>query len=199
LEGGGGIRSEETGRADLCYKISPKAYSRAGFSPRGYQISYTRSNCFYQVALKTQNRQLCEKVITYETSGCVDGSKISQDECLNDITKNERSSAPLPDAELILRFLGYTEEDFKNDRFNKDKDFFDLYLKTRNTSHFLEKLVQLPDFSTSDHMAIEQIRLSYPQCASNYYDNPLCRCINRKLVRDGVKDAKCKLVRYIPN
>jgi len=192
--------SVDIGNADLCYKISPEASTTTGsLAPGGAHIDYTRSECFYNVALKTKNSQLCKNVRRVMSFGFIDGSRYSERSCSKAIKGNKESNGPTPEAELIMRYLGYNDNDienYKDDRIINNRlmvyeAFFKLYLDESETEVFKNKLMMLPDFSTSNAVAIDQIHSKYPQCTPENFDDPLCLQINCVLYWQGRENPRC--------
>lgn len=179
--------------ADLCYKISPKAVTTAAWGSEGHKITSTRSDCFYTVAVQTHNPDLCQNVKPIKTK-FLDGSKLSPTNCEAEASgkgDNSRVGAS-DDYELILRLLGYINEDLTRMR-RKDKTFFDLYMEEKRKPEFRAKLANLPDFSVSDEEAKKQIYALAPECVNDKSDsNPLCFRINCGVVR-GLSDPKCNI------
>jgi hypothetical protein len=183
--------------ADLCYKISPLPFTEVMFGVPGLKTSYKRSSCFFRVAEQTMNPDLCKNVISRNPYWGPDGSKLSKEEC-EIITKSKPSahdSGGNIDYELIMRILGYYDNNSEpnipetpNEPYRKgnliSKMFRNLYLEELPKLEFREKLLTLPDFSSSDEAAIIQIHILAPQCTANDYVNPLCKRINCGLIRD---------------
>lgn len=95
----------------LCEKISPRAYQTAARAPRGLQIFYTRSKCYFTLARRTRNSDYCRHV-RQKRGGLrfLFGGKISEAACRNG-RKGFVGGTPI-DYEPILRILGYTDADF---------------------------------------------------------------------------------------
>ena len=114
--------ARDAGAPELCNKIYPKATQGWGFNRPGYQIQYTRSSCFFDVAVRTEKKELCDQVIplsTFDLLGGADGSKISKTNCEKEVDKKklatESDEGFTPYASLLsyhrfLEQMGYTEK-----------------------------------------------------------------------------------------
>lgn len=144
-------------KPDMCYKISKQTVDAgAGFNPRGTQISYSRSSCFYTVALNAKNPFFCDEVKPLSTLS-VDGSKISKEECQKMIqegfrAKSGNGSFGIEGPRWLLMEMGYTE-DMVPKRLKEEYSYdprlywYDYYLEISQTKEFQEKIISLPDFS----------------------------------------------------
>ena len=96
--------------SSFCYKIYTKAYSAAGFNPKGYQISYKRSSCLYDLALKTKNPYFCNDVVSLSTA-LLDGSKISKENCIKEAEQGRRAETSFSfNKTLLMTAMGYSED-----------------------------------------------------------------------------------------
>ena len=75
------IIARGTGLPQFCSRIYPGATHGLGFNPAGFQTYYTRSRCYFDVAVKIGDVHLCDQVRTHSTV-FLDGSGISRSECL---------------------------------------------------------------------------------------------------------------------
>jgi peroxiredoxin len=147
--------AKEIGAPELCARISPLAEHGLGLNPPGYQIYYTRSHCYLDVAVRTGNAKLCDEVRSLSTP-FVDGSKISRAECLKSVGHPEQlinagPGANFFDAKPILTQMGYTQEMIPAQivRSNPDEAFMwhAFYKSIATTPDFRHRLGRLPDFS----------------------------------------------------
>lgn len=184
----------ETGSPELCSKISPNAVVSAGFGGAGSQIYYLRSNCLFYVAAKNRDKTLCKDVVE-KKDFFLNGSMVSKEGCEKNIqTSNSVGNVPMfafePD--LVLSLLGYSDR-AKITFFNStvSRALFDLYLDlVKNSLSFRKKLLTLPNFSSSDAEAINQLRLLAPQCFPNNRETHLCCLVHEAVRRDG-RSQRC--------
>lgn len=102
----------------LCEKISPKALVIAGFSSDGHRIYLSRSQCFYETAVRHADRLLCLKVKSVHNIFHW-GYKISTLNCLFEVGEKEAglSSAIIPNAKIVMKIfneMGYITNDAVN-------------------------------------------------------------------------------------
>lgn len=95
----------------MCAKISPQAYRGSPGARPGEQAHFVRSVCYQQLALRLEDRRLCQEVKELRV-GAWDGSHVSPRACLKMVQAGELPgdagySADEVTAELILRYLGY--------------------------------------------------------------------------------------------
>lgn len=138
---------------ELCYKISPKAYWTAWFTPKGYQIWLLRSECFYKVAFKSRNSNLCREVKAI-TNPLSDGSTISRNGCLRAIKEGDFFLSKLQgrsdDYKIVLQQMGYSLESLNIPAHFRKGDFVDyrlFFLSLGASRDFQERFKSLPDFS----------------------------------------------------
>src|SRR5450759_833526 len=177
----------------LCYQISPKATLTAGFSSSGHQITYTRSECFLNVAIKTSNKDLCKEVKSISTL-FLSGANVSPEACIEEIDRKSKSNlSTTPAAELILKFLGYTDADLLTiltnlgikyptgaiDSFGYNHVYLNIKLSKdpRRVQEFKEKFRRLPNFALGDERAQKEIDAVFPQCASEQNIEWICTLI----------------------
>ena len=91
---------------ELCEKISPRAVSRSGFGGKPHQISYTRSDCYLNLALASREVEFCGKV-RRKSSLLLGGSGTSEQACLERVKSGEKARRG-GHSELIMRLLGHT-------------------------------------------------------------------------------------------
>ncbi len=145
------------GLPQLCEKVSPKAYSVAGFSPRGTQISYWRSECFFEAATRTKTIQYCNEVIPLNKwnplffAWHLDGSFYSKGNCIAGVRGNyegDFSGSPALTDE-IMQEMGYTKEVLGNMILSNELDYKlrQRYLNPLFTRQdFLDKVNKLPNY-----------------------------------------------------
>ncbi len=143
--------AKDTRWSELCHKISPKAYWDAAFSPRGHQIWLLRSECFYNVAFKSSNLELCKEVKPI-SNPFLDGSGISKDKCIKSIREGDWFRAHLHGEvshyEIVLRQMGYSDKDIPQQFRRKDFIEYGLFFLSLGASEdFQRRLKALPDFS----------------------------------------------------
>lgn len=154
---------------EICDKISPRAYLTASFVPRGHQITYTKSACYNNLALKTGNAEYCVNV-KRKRALLFGGGAMTEKECRNRVAAGKRLQSSGGDSELILRFMGYTENDVSEaDAF----DMLDLYFRVARGNLFKQRAKELPDFRTVPPLP-KDFDLSAIGCAND--DDPRWFC-----------------------
>lgn len=146
--------AEEIGAPELCARIHPDAEHGLGFNPPGLQIYYLQSRCYFDVAIKTRDRALCDKVRSLSRLPFVDGSKISQKDCVAEIGRNAESLNPgsrFFNAKPVLMKMGYTKETIPAAIIRSENDeslmWLEFYRSIAMTPGFRARLSRLPDFS----------------------------------------------------
>jgi len=152
--------SEFINSAKLCYKIYPKAHNTGlGSNPEGYQVAYLRSDCFFNVAIDTNNISLCDEVKEYN-SLYVDGSAYSRKNCLKTIKTNLASGVtdddyfndiPPSDFVEIMKQMGYAYDTIPKEydaggNSYEERDYLQYLLEIRSTQDFENRLDKLPAF-----------------------------------------------------
>jgi hypothetical protein len=112
---------------DLCLKISPSLIGETGSGEssigNGMDITYERSECYWNIALATKNENLCSNVKPVSTF-FLDGSNFDESSCQNGV---ESTRTPSPqtypiesandngdtDLNNLMAQLGYTPEDMQ--------------------------------------------------------------------------------------
>jgi peroxiredoxin len=140
------------GLPQLCARIYPGATAGAGANPVGWQVWYAQSRCYYDVAVKTGDARLCDKVRSLSTL-FVNGSGINARECRKDVATEKRSPGtyiPWMIARPILEKMGYTEAMIPRE-FLREADESDMWLKfldsIATTPDFISRIDRLPDYS----------------------------------------------------
>jgi hypothetical protein len=179
--------------ADLCYKISPDVMTNGKIF---FGFSYFRSRCFHTIAQDTLNIDLCDNVIGLSPLYIFNEDHHTKKKCIEDVKAGRKAnvmSHSNGDYELIMKLLGYYDEELivlvmpenhEKKKFIAWEFFFNLYNKERSKLEFRKKLLELPDFSSSDKKALKQIHKLAPQCNSDDNIKPLCNLINNSLCRD---------------
>jgi hypothetical protein len=168
----------------LCGKIGKEAGETAGFARLGYQIEYFRSECYQEIALKTKDRSLCDRVISISTL-FLDGSGISPKACLKEITENKKPTNPIvpPPLELpqILDRLGYTQQVLAHKLHGVDP-VLGLYNRIKRDPSFIAKLKSGPDYSEKrDRRRLRpqnELEVLYEDAALESSDPSLCEKIS---------------------
>jgi hypothetical protein len=96
----------------ICYKIFEHAYEGGGWSGH---VAYLRSECLYNLAVKTRNPDYCNDVKAVNTALLLaDGSKYTPSNCRKAVLKGRTGTHLIYsfDRDRILREMGYTIEDF---------------------------------------------------------------------------------------
>lgn len=129
---------------ELCEKISARAYISAGLAPRGEQIYYLLSDCYFKLALTTHNQLFCDKVVK-KKHWWLSGSRFTSESCRAEVSKGDISRAVGGDPELINALI-------------KGKDTTDLDNNDRADGYILDTeikkaLPKLPDFSKSSPLS----------------------------------------------
>lgn len=88
-----------------CYLIHPESMWIAGFNSGGSKVGYLRSECFADVAEKTKNPALCDKVRSVSTF-FQSGASLNQEACIRATSSNSAVSRHL-DMPAILELAGY--------------------------------------------------------------------------------------------
>ncbi len=141
----------------LCNKLSWNGYTTAGFNPKGFQVSYLRSDCFRYLAYNLKNLSFCEEVKPLSMQW-LDGSENTKEHCVEEVKSAGPSgsggiaASPLPDNyEEILKEAGYTRdampERYKQDFKEQSEAFYTWITEIRETDEFLQKVDNLPNFN----------------------------------------------------
>lgn len=98
---------------EFCAKIPADALGgTAGAAPKGYQITYLRSQCFYYLAPALHDPRLCDEVKPLKTL-TLDGSQINKSGCLDHLRDTSLVGAAMPEEILpgIMNQIGYNDKD----------------------------------------------------------------------------------------
>jgi hypothetical protein len=142
---------------DICRKISPRLYHGAGFDSLGSRVSYNRSACLMDVAVKMKNSDLCAEVRRIDTFWAT-GKYVSEDACREAIKSNVSSgpaSPQLTDSEWkqVFEEMGFdplakAAEYYRENEPERAPFLFYLQLKrneTSETEEFLNKVRALAE------------------------------------------------------
>ena len=130
---------------EICSKISPRSLERASFNSPGTRKYYTRSACFLYLAHRTLNSYLCQEVREAKGWFLRSGKYFSRENCENLVKSGKPQRANMGfNHEIILRALGYTEVDLK------EQDWLEFYhgFRRRNDGSLQHRIKDLPDFSS---------------------------------------------------
>ncbi len=135
---------------EICEKIAPDAYLAAALNPRGLQISYTRSDCYFHLALATRDKSHCSKVAP-KPDLLLDGSNETREDCEREVASGAGLNSGGGDPDLLLRSMGYLDEQLSRGE-EADRCFFypgmdDYHFLGRIPPEFRERVRFLPDFS----------------------------------------------------
>jgi peroxiredoxin len=137
----------------FCERIYPGATGGAGFNPRGSQSWFTRSLCYYDLAIATGNPIFCDQVHPYSTL-FTSGSDYSASECRKKVARPEPRSGPpmnlIISVKPILLTMGYTEAKIPQ-VFLREVNEWDMWMafleSVAGTPDFAARIDRLPDFS----------------------------------------------------
>lgn len=101
----------------LCEKIRPTVRESYAFNSPGLQTLYTRSECFYRVALATGDPKYCAGVIE-KKSFVLDGTHYTRENCEMSVANKEPFLTTNFDDKLILNALGLQSEVEKLRQYN---------------------------------------------------------------------------------
>jgi len=189
------IIARGTSLPQFCSRIYPGATHGLGFGSAGFQIYYTRSRCYFDVAVKTGDARLCDQVHTRSTL-FLDGSGISRSECLKGVggRKPGPKSEPNVDfifAKPILTQMGYTEAMIPPrllGAVNEEQMWLDFLNSIAATPDFTKRIDRLPDYtnvaSYHNTRTCDRPFLLTPQSYPPPDDMGCCMDINRNGVCD---------------
>lgn len=146
------------GLPQFCARIYPEATGGAGFNAAGFRTWYAQSRCYYDVAVRTGDARLCDKVRTRLTL-LLDGRGISAAACRKEVASaagapGARATGPRIDfivnAKPILEKMGYTEASIPRQFLSaaNEIDMWQQFLNSiADTPDFLGRIERLPDFT----------------------------------------------------
>ena len=172
---------------DLCYKIAPDSYLAAPMNPRGVQLEYLRSSCFYAVAIRRRDPDLCDEVRPLNTF-FLDGSSFNPERC-----RHLAENGPWPtwtvggqQTELFATVLGYLHPSENN----SDSEIVRIFSAAVRTAEFRQRAKQLPDFSKDDEAVRQQLLTLMPQCNGDN-DERACLLLKCALLRAPDPHSEC--------
>jgi len=130
---------------ELCEKISPHA-NFSGWS----STAYTRSECYYNLALTTGDASYCRLVVP-RSALFLDGSTLAEGPCRNDVAKGYKLNSSGGEVQLFMRFMGFRDEDLGPIRKGR-RDYWDslpAFVATSTAPTARDRAKLLPDFSRS--------------------------------------------------
>lgn len=171
---------------ELCEKISTDAIVVSGFSSDGRRIHSSRSQCFYQTAVRHSNRSLCLKVKSINNIVHW-GYKISTLGCWLEIGEKKRRRSPStisPDDKMVMTMfneMGYSVNNAVNalplkPMVNPKRAFW-LFTKQPNFIQRLKSALEL-----KNKIPIEDYELILIMLAKRTHDINLC-----KMIRPGIR------------
>ena len=141
---------------EICKRISPKAMERNAGNTPGRQIYFTRSECFFFLALRTLNPFLCGEVVQAKAF-MMNGRGFTQKQCEQEVNElargNRRFEADITfDHQGVLRAAGYTDAHVKaviKDHPTQTSwmDFYHYQIKNNGGAFQQRMMKSLPDFS----------------------------------------------------
>ncbi len=175
----------------LCEKISPAVTQRPFAVSAGDEIHYLRSRCFFAVAIRSRDQSLCDQVRTAH-SLFWDGSNISPETCRARIDRGEKVRwGGRIDAELILRLLGYSEDEVMENAGGSSEPWQRAYRALVRSSNGDAKLDTLPDFSRGDRAAMREVQALVPSCSVAGSDERLCMLLECAVIRNRKNASDC--------
>ena len=176
----------------LCEKISPAVTERPFAVSAGDEIDYLRSRCFLAVAIRSRDQSLCDQVRTAH-SLFWDGSNISPEKCRARIYRGDKVNwVGNIDAELILRLLGYSEDEVMENARGSSKPWRRAWRALVRSSNTHTKLDTLPDFSRGDRAAMRQVHALAPSCRAEGSDVSLCMLLECAVIRNPKQASDCR-------
>lgn len=153
---------------EICEKISPEAYLAAARGGRGYQISYTRSECYYNLALEARYAEYCTHVVP-KPSRFLDGRAMTEEACRAEVAKGSGLNSVGGDYTLVARFLGLTDAEV--DRWSTRPGMAAIYwndaaLEFLSTPEARERAASLPDFARPGPAVSDDFAKSMLNCPS---------------------------------
>jgi hypothetical protein len=173
--------------AGSCEKISRYAEgSGGGMGPPGYEISYLRSQCFYNLAGALHDLSLCDRVRPI-SKGVRDGSKYSPQSC----RVRPGHAAGIVNSQTIgawMRRLGYRDEEIRHVLYRGafNSPISAKYDRLKQDPEFAKKIDAGPNFE--DPSADDVNRLAndleyvYQMFAVDTYNPAVCGKISRRAV-----------------
>ncbi len=123
----------------LCEKIAADAVLTAPWGGQGHQITFTRSDCFFYMALKTGDASYCDRVRP-AAHPILDGRAMTPENCRAAVALGGGLNSHGGDGRIILDVLGFDPEYEFEPPVNG-------YLLDWGSPEFVARLSELPDFS----------------------------------------------------
>lgn len=116
---------------DVCDKINRFAEGRGdGWEEPGYQTSYMRSNCYFDLAGALHDSQLCDHVRPFNTL-FEDGSKWNPIDCR--LLRDDKPLGPVPQAReqfvQTMKSLGYSIDTGQRSQLGAFGAYWDFFLR----------------------------------------------------------------------
>ena len=169
----------------VCDRISRSAEGGgAGWSPRGFQISSMRSDCYRSLAWELHDPRLCDQVIAVRTAA-LDGSKMDKAYCLNGVNGKGWGDIEVPHAMepfvRYMRLLGYDDARVAAGRYDEspqNSETYAVYERLRTDKTFIERLRTASDFfeppSADNLRPARAVEFLYQMVAIDTADASLC-------------------------
>lgn len=126
-----------------CHLISKQALLFAPLNPDGLRYRYARTECFYYVAVNTQNAQLCDRLV--DVPGWLDRWHTSLPEhCRGVVARGNIKYGDSLDLSVILHAMDYSEEEIEQ-RLATPRE-------TPFTEEFFYRIEQMPHFGSAADM-----------------------------------------------
>ena len=171
---------------ELCEKISPGAYLFAAFSP-GDQVSYTRSNCYFNAAVEMRSREVCRKVRTVAPL-----SRQTAAKCREEVAKGRGLRASGGDWDWLIRFSGNTGGNVAEQGEDESMSQSDSWTRQR------KQAALLPDFSRRGGRVI--IGAPYESLGCDSPDSPDWGCFAYRCLQrpdEDVREACLEVASYV--
>lgn len=142
----------------FCEKVYPAAYLTAAWNPSGKQVQYTKSECYWKIAVNTRGTSLCSKVKPVNM-WFLNGSKMNEQSCREEtqrFTDSGSKSTPhggtfiaFVDLEGLFLELGYADDTIPEMYWNEYGSSRELVIRTYlddigKTEDFKERVQKLP-------------------------------------------------------
>ena len=172
---------------ELCEKISPGAYQFAAFNSSGSQMSYTRSDCYFNAAVEMRSPKVCAKVRRVAPF-----SRQTAAKCRKEVAKGRGLRVSGGDWDWLIRFMGNTGYNVAEQGGEWEPSEADFQRRQR------EQAVLLPDFSRRSGRVV--IGASYESLGCDAADSPdwgcfAYRCLERP--DEDVREACLEVASYV--
>jgi len=143
----------DIGRAEICEKIDPEANLAAPLGGRGHQVSYAKSECYFNLALAQRDRRHCEKVTAANTF-FLSGNSVSRRECRNQVDRGLPPQSSGGDYDLLMTHMGFPEDQISSvdyeDRCFQYAGVADYHHLGKIPDEFSLRIRFLPDFAAGE-------------------------------------------------